>query len=567
MHLQNPTGNEPDQHRMARVTQASHLRAADDPSPRPWYDGPHPVTGAKQISTPVPTIDRLRNAMPDDWSTAWLVGLGIALFAFIVRVVNLSQPEGMVFDEVYYAKDAYALMTTGVEHDWAEGADQQVLRGDFSGMKDSGSFIAHPPLGKWLIAIGIKLFGFNAFGFRISAVFFGCALVAVVFFLTRRLARSTLIGGAAALLLSLDGLHFTMSRIALLDIFQAFFCVLGVAVLVKDRDWFRNRLADHLQAAKLPDLGGQFGPVFWWRPWRLVAGVVFGMACATKWNSVYVLAFFSLLSVLWDIGARRLAGAGSQAIKGLITDAPIAFCYQVGVAGVVYTASWAGWLNSSTGYDRDWGANHPGANSVKVLGSALASLWHYHREIFDFHTGEGIKQATHPYSAPPAGWLFVARPIGIDAVNDIKPGQQGCPGPETCLRVISGMGTPILWWVGVFALLAAVALWLLGRDWRFGVPTVGVASTWLTWFPNSDRPVFYFYAIVIIPFTCIALALVMGKILGPAGDSERRRAGAIVCGVFVALVALNFAFFYPILSDGLLSQSHWQWRMWFQSWI
>ncbi|PFG68320.1 protein-O-mannosyltransferase-like protein [Propionibacteriaceae bacterium ES.041] len=541
---------------------------ADDTPTRRWYDEPHPVTGAQQISTPVSTIDRLRNAMPNDWGTAWLVALGITLFAFIIRLINLSRPEGMVFDEVYYAKDAYALLTTGFEHDWAEGADQQVIRGDFSGMKESGSFIVHPPLGKWLIAIGIKLFGFNAFGFRISSVIIGCALIAVVFFLTRRLARSTLIGGVAALLLSLDGLHFTMSRIALLDIFQAFFCVLGVAVLVRDRDWYRDKLADHLEANKLTDLGGRFGPVFLWRPWRLVAGIVFGMACATKWNSIYVLAFFSVLSVFWDIGARRLAGAGPQAWKGLFTDAPIAFVYQVGVAGVVYLASWTGWLTTSGGYDRDWGAQHPEARSVKILGSALASLWTYHKEIFEFHTGDGIKQATHPYSAPPAGWLFVARPIGIDAVNDIKPGQQGCPqGTETCLRVISGIGTPILWWVGIFALLAALVLWVLGRDWRFGVPVVGVASTWLTWFPNSDRPLFFFYAIVIIPFTCIAVALVIGRLIGPADGGERRRIGAIIAGVFVALVALNFAFFYPILTDGLLTQSQWQLRMWFQSWI
>ena len=40
-----------------------------------------------------------------------------------------------------------------------------------------------------------------------------------------------------------------MSRIALLDIFQATFAVAGVAALVADRDWFRHRLADHLRDA------------------------------------------------------------------------------------------------------------------------------------------------------------------------------------------------------------------------------------------------------------------------------------------------------------------------------
>ena len=54
----------------------------------------------------------------------------------------------------------------------------------------------------------------------------------------------------------------------------------------------------------------------------------------------------------------------------------------------------------------------------------------------------------------------MARPIGIDAVNGIKPGTDGCLGPDNCIRVISGIGTPALWWVAVFALVAAAILWV-----------------------------------------------------------------------------------------------------------
>ena len=114
------------------------------------------------------------------------------------------------------------------------------------------------------------------------------------------------------MLITFDGLAFTMSRIALLDIFQATFVLAAVAALVADRDWFRLRLADYLRRNNLDSLDGDYGPLVLFRPGRLVAGLMFGAACAVKWNSVYVMAVFGILIVAWDIGARRLAGAGKR---------------------------------------------------------------------------------------------------------------------------------------------------------------------------------------------------------------------------------------------------------------
>ena len=78
------------------------------------------------------------------------------------------------------------------------------------------------------------------------------------------------------------------------------------------------------------------------------------------------------------------------------------------------------------------------------------------------------------------------------------------------------LGTPMIWWGGVVALLYAVAMWLGARDWRFGVAVVGTASTWLPWLAYDDRPIFLFYAIAILPFLVIALTLGIGKLVGTA---------------------------------------------------
>lgn len=558
---------------------ATATPAATDGSRTPRNRRGSSVVGASEPATRWNStlIERLRSPIPGDEINSWLISIGVTLMAFLVRIVGLSRPTGLTFDETYYVKDAWSLWNGGgFERQWPDNVDGQFLAGDYSALEPQGSFIAHPPLGKWLIGVGGELFGWDSFGWRFMSVLFGALMILAVIRLTRRLARSTMIGVVAGILLCFDGLHFVMSRIALLDIFQACFLVAAVAALVVDRDWFRNRLADHLVAGGFARLDGSgsgsvssgFGPIVLWRPWRLVAGILFGLSIAVKWNSIYVLAAFSVLSVFWDVGARRLAGAGPQAWRSLYLDGPVAFVHHVVVAVIVYVVSWSGWLFSAGGYNRDWGASNPDSLRVKFFGETLASLLEYHKAIFDFHTGDGIRTSTHPYQSKPGGWLFIARPIGIDAVNGIKPGTDGCPDSATsdCVRVISAIGTPILWWVGVFALIAAVLLWIGNRDWRFGVPIVGLASVWLTWFPNSERPIFFFYAICIIPFTVIALALCIGKLVGQP-DSRWRRPAAIGCGVFVALVICNFAFFYPILTDALLTNEQWTARMWFQRWI
>lgn len=512
------------------------------------------------------TVQRLREWRPTDETISWIVTIALVALAFAIRLVGLGYPNKLIFDESYYAKDAWSLLQYGYEGTWVSDANDQIVTGDLDGLSPKASFVVHPPLGKWLIAAGQAVFGMNSFGWRISAVVFGSILVGATVRLGRRISRSTLIGTMAGLLLAFDGLAFTMSRMALLDIFQATFLVMGVTAVVADRDYFRARLADRMDSAGLRALGGHYGPWIGWRPWRWTAGVLFGLAAACKWNSIYVLAVFGIMTVLWDVGARRLAGGGFRSWLALVYDGILAFVSMVVTAVVVYVTTWIPWLRGTGGYDRSWGLDNPDHPWVSAFGEGFASLLRFHQDIFAFHTGDYIREQTHPYDAHPAGWLLMLRPTGLDAVNDIAPGTDGCIGPENCIRVISGMGTPVLWWMAAIALIVCIIWWVAGRDWRFGVPVLAAMATYLPWFASTDRPEFFFYAITIIPFTSIGLALALGLLIGPS-DGPWRRKGGIIAGVAVGLVVANFAWFYPIYTDGLLPYSEWLWRMWLRSWI
>ena len=550
------------------------------PATRPEADTALPITEGTYAKPPngrrslnqqpdLTTFQRLRLGAPTDRLLGWAVTLVITVVAFVIRVINLHNPNKIMFDETYYAKDGWTIWKFGYERNWppADQIDSTIISNP-NAFLDTAEYVVHPPVGKWLIGAGEQLFGMNAFGWRFMPLIFGTLLVFVTIRLARRLSRSTLVGGIAGVLLTFDGLAFTMSRIALLDIFEAFFIVAAVSCCLADRDYYRAKLADRLEKLGIEDLNGNFGPVVWLRPWRLAAGLLFGLAIGTKWNAVFVLAVMGIVSVIWDVGARRLAGANYRSLLALLVDGVPAFLRLVVVGAAVYIATWSGWLLSADGYYRQWGAEHPGDNLTRFVGPVWASFLHYHQEILNFHTGEYIASQPHAYDAHPAGWLFMVRPLAVDVVNNIQPGVDGCPAGvgDTCIQEIVAIGTPVLWWFAAAALIVAV-IWRIGaRDWRFGLPLVAMLATYVPWFFTTERAQFFFYAITIIPFNVITLAMVLGLILGPS-DAPTRRRGGIIVGIIVALVIGNFAWMYPVLTDQMLTHGQWLARMWLTSWI
>jgi dolichyl-phosphate-mannose-protein mannosyltransferase len=72
----------------------------------------------------------------------------------------------------------------------------------------------------------------------------------------------------------------------------------------------------------------------------------------------------------------------------------------------------------------------------------------------------------------------------------------------------------------------------------------------------------------LVPFLVIGVALGLGAVLGPARAGEQRRilGLAAVCG-YVALVVVNTAWLWPVLSGQLITYAEWKARIAFPSWI
>ncbi|GEN79746.1 dolichyl-phosphate-mannose--protein mannosyltransferase [Actinotalea fermentans] len=501
----------------------------------------------------------------------WPLTLAVTALAAAVRLPALDRPYPLVFDETYYVKDGWTLATLGYEAQWPPEPNPAFEAGLYDSHLDTAAFVVHPPVGKWLIGLGMRLLGGDdRVGWRIAVALAGILTVLLVVRAGRRLLGSTLLGGVAGTLVALDGTAIVESRVALLDGILAMFLIAAFAALLVDRD----HAAAHLTrlAAGPPgappgteimdgtQAGSGFGPRLGLRPWRLLAGVLLGLALGTKWSALYFVAAFGLLSVGWDAAARRRAGVRRWWQGTLLRDALPAFASLVGVAAAVYVATWTSWFASAGSYGRQWAASQPGGNAVT---DAIGSWWHFHAQIWNFHT---TLEAEHPYSASPLGWIVQWRPTSF-FYESPEPAGTLC-GAERCAQAVTSLGNPFVWWLAAIALVAAIVLVVRRRDLTPVPLLVGVAAGWLPWFAYADRPIFAFYAVAFLPFLALLLAWAATALWRWSRDDDGLRRFVVLGYVVAAVLVVGAAvFFYPVWTGQVITFEQWQLRQWLQSWV
>lgn len=506
------------------------------------------------------------------WSArrpGWGGPLLVALLAGLLRFWRLDSPRAVVFDETYYAKDAWSLLRLGYESTWPDRtvSDPQILtQPQVIPLSDTGAFVAHPPTGKWVIALGEWVFGLTPFGWRFMTAALGTLSVLMLCRIGRRLFRSTLLGCTAGALMAVDGLHYVMSRTALLDIVVMVFALAAFGCLLVDRDGARARLAAALPVDEdgraRPDghTGDRAGTGV--RPWRLAAGLFLGLSASTKWNGLYFLVLFVALTLLWDAGSRRVAGAHRPYRAVLRRDLGPSVLSLVPVAALTYLATWTGWFLSDNGYGRHWADGRAGAWSW--IPAPLRSLWHYESEVYRFNVG---LHSPHAYESNPWSWPVLGRPV-LFHYTSAQPGTDGCHAAAGCSQTVLALGTPLLWWSACCALVYLLHRWALRRDWRAGAVLCAAGAGYLPWFLYQDRTVFSFYAVVFVPYLCLAVAMTLGALVGPPGAAGRRRtAGVAAAGVLVLLVVWNFAYFLPLYTGQTIPDADRHARMWLGTWV
>ncbi|HEV3227510.1 MAG TPA: phospholipid carrier-dependent glycosyltransferase [Acidimicrobiales bacterium] len=441
--------------------------------------------------------------------------LDIAVPALLVagtaatRMPRLSDPRAFVFDEIYYAPDAAEMLRRGVE----KGG------------------VVHPPAGKWLIAIGIRLFGFTPFGWRFAALVCGCIIVLLTYIAARQFVSGRLVPAVAAGAVALDGVSFTTGRTAHLDVFLALFTTLAITLtLVALRDPTNQKRVR----------------------WCMVgSGVALGLGLAVKWSAGFLLLGV-LLAFLWMRGREAATpGHGKRIFATVLTLTVL----PVGV----YLAAYTPWI---VNFDKTYIHIVRCRNNNECSESLTERIRLFLRDqdrIRQFQQSslqEGNSNADLSWK-----WINQMHPSTLfrktctpqlnQAPNDLA--DQSCAGakPGDIVEIVT-VANPIVWFAGMGAGLILAWRAVFRRDrLAFFLLAFGLYQ-WLPWAINP-RHSYTFYIAPLIPAIALWIAAVLAK-----------KPFKWLLPAFAVLTVVAFAFYYPIWAgkpmspDQIRAREYWR---------
>ncbi|OMF31824.1 phospholipid carrier-dependent glycosyltransferase [Paenibacillus sp. FSL H8-0548] len=421
---------------------------------------------------------------------------------------------GSYFDEIYHARTA----SEHIEHIVAYEN-------------------THPPLGKIIIAIGIKLFGLNPFGWRIAGTLFGIAMLPLLYLLARRLFKSSLYAGIAAALFAADFMHFTQTRIATIDVYGVFFIMLMFYFMQKyySLSFYRVKLSVTLL------------PLF-------LAGLFFGVGVASKWIVLYggaglaVILGLSLFERYREYAAaKRILRKGKElsslfskdSLQHIVTVFPrytiatLAVClvFYIVVPIAIYALS-----------------NIP-VLTVMDEGYTLRSLIDYQKHMFSYHSK---LVSTHPFASTWWEWPFMKRPVWYYSGDNMAAGMKS---------TIVAMGNPLIWWAGIFAMAATIWISIKRRDKAMYIIWIAFLAQYVPWMLVS-RLTFLYHYFAMVPFIILSLVY-MFKVM-----EEKWPSFKLVRNLFLIGSIVLFVLFYPALSGMTVSSWYVEHVLrWFPSWL
>lgn len=467
---------------------------------------------------------RLLAAAGDDWSRWDQIALTLfTLVAGVMRIYHLSDPDDIMFDETYYAKDACWYIYASPSVCEIETEQAQV----------------HPPLAKWIMAVGIRIFGYESFGWRIASVVAGTLTVALFYLVARKLLRSTIGASVATGLLAFDFLHFVQSRIAMVDVFVPLFGTAALLFLLYDRDRILARAepAEGVPRGQPPLPNRPLD-----RPWRLFAGIAGGAAVSSKWSGGLVLVMVIGLTILWEIQSFRKDGKGRAFERFLRQESSSVILWLFVLPVVLYVFTYVGRIHGDL-LALPWSEN-----------SWVGNFIDHQRYMADFHRG---LEARHPYQSPPWSWILLKRPVSYFFCS----GSSCSPAiADNDYKEIFAAGSPLVWLASIPAVGYVAWRWIRTR--RLGgvegIILAGVVINYgpwlLPWFADRSA-VFIFYLLPVIPFMCLALGYVAARMWGS-------KLGKAAVGAFSGAALALFIFYYPLLGNVPISQQAWDARIW-----
>lgn len=420
---------------------------------------------------------------------------------------------GTYFDEIYHARTGYEFLHGLTAYEWT-----------------------HPPLGKLFIALGIKIFGMNPFGWRIAGTIFGILMIPLIYLFAKKLLKKSWLAAVTCLLLTFDFMHFAQTRIATIDVYVTFFIMLMYYFMYK---YYNMSFYD-------TPLKKTFLPL-------ALCGISMGLGIASKWTGMYAgfgLAVIFAITVWkryreYSYAKRNPKGEtdGISHAHIIQTFVPnlwktIVWCviFFVIVPALIYYISYIPYMSAPDSVHGYYGFKSLLANQPDML---------------NYHAG---LEATHPYSSNWYEWILMVRPIWYYSGTISGTVKEG----------ISSFGNPLVWWVGVPAFVYMVYLMIAKKDKNSLFLVIAYISQ-LVWWILVPRIAFIYHYFTCVPFIVLMIGYAIKNLYE---NSKNKKAFLCAVCVYVLLVIVMFAMFYPVLSGQPCSVDYAKnFLKWFSSWV
>ncbi|MCL1829567.1 MAG: phospholipid carrier-dependent glycosyltransferase, partial [Oscillospiraceae bacterium] len=365
--------------------------------------------------------------------------------------------------------------------------------------------VSHPPLGKLIISLGIRLFGMTPFGWRFTGTLFGVLMLLPMYALIKRLFGSTAVAVCGTLVFAFDFMHFVQTRIATIDTYAVFFIILMYLFM-----YMAGTTGDGEKPAGRKCL-----------VYSALSGICFGLGAACKWTALYGGAgLFILWALFWIRTGIKLVreGRAGEFIARFFSNAAWCAVFFIAVPCVIYYASYysygsaKGLSGISLYFDPEY---------FNMVIDNQKFMFSYHADI----------NATHPYSSRWYQWIINHRPI-LYYLDTLENGRKSAFG---------AFSNPALCWGGLISVLFMFYHSTVRRDKKAAFILIGYLAQLVPWIFIS-RLTFEYHYFPSIAFLTLSLCYVFSSF-----DFQTKRGRQLVCG-YTALCLILFVLFYPVLS-------------------
>ena len=363
--------------------------------------------------------------------------------------------------------------------------------------------VSHPPLGKLIMGVGIRLFGMTPFGWRFMGTLFGVGMLPLLYVFLKNLFGRTSIATCGTVLLAADFMHLTQTRLATIDTYAFFFILLMYYFMYR---YLTLPAGAPFRKCALP---------------LFLSGLFWGIGAASKWTVIYgctglvVLYFIGLYQKLRDWPADGETGARQPGrLKWAFQILAFSVLVFALIPAAIYTLSYLPYA---------W------AEGDSSLTGLVGAMWENQKYMLSYHSGV---TDTHPYSSRWYQWLFDIRPILYYMDNSV-------PGYTTRFAAFVN---PVVCWGGLLAVLACAVQAVRRRCARALFIVIGYLAQLVPWF-FIGRITFAYHYFPSVLFLILALCYVFYSL----SEQEELIAWKPAMYAITAGAAALYALFYPVL--------------------